>query len=102
LTRFDPYRNVGEIRPSQLLHTFGIGAVVDLPNISAMVMGLDEWSIVEGAEIPEDRLLAAVRNQLGHQVVALRPPPESPDVVERIESAEVGPLVGVPIMPFPG
>ena len=31
---------VGEVRPSQTLTTFGIGSLVDLPNLSVMVMGL--------------------------------------------------------------
>ena len=30
---------VGDVRPTQLLHTYGVGAMVDLPNIAAMVMG---------------------------------------------------------------
>ncbi len=31
---------LGELRPSQLIFTFGVGSLVDLPNMSAMVMGL--------------------------------------------------------------
>ena len=31
----------GEVRPSQLMFTFGIGATLDLPEVSALVMGLD-------------------------------------------------------------
>lgn len=34
---------VGEVRPSQTLTTFGIGSLVDLPNMSVIVMGLDDW-----------------------------------------------------------
>ncbi len=34
---------VGELRPSQVLFTYGIGSIVDLPYISTMVMGLDDW-----------------------------------------------------------
>jgi len=34
---------VGELRPSQILTTFGIGSIVDLPHISVMVMGLEDW-----------------------------------------------------------
>ncbi len=30
---------VGDVRPSQVIHTFGVGAIVDLPNISGLVMG---------------------------------------------------------------
>ena len=40
---------VGELRPSQVLHTFGIGAIVDLPNLSVMVMGLEDWPIFDPA-----------------------------------------------------
>ncbi|MFE0347275.1 DrmB family protein [Streptomyces griseoluteus] len=70
---------VGELRPSQLLHTYGIGAVTDLPNLSTMVMGLDTWDPVRARVLTEDRLLAAVRRRLGGQVAALRTPPHLPE-----------------------
>lgn len=70
---------VGELRPSQLLHTYGIGAVTDLPNLSTMVMGLDDWDPVRARVLTEDRLLAAVRRRLGGQVAALRTPPHLPE-----------------------
>lgn len=85
---------VGELRPSQILHTFGIGAVVDLPEISVMVMGLDEWPTIPGQEIGEDRLLRAVQYELGQQVRALQPPP--------LPNEELAnPAIGVPVAPFP-
>ena len=59
---------VGELRPSQLLLTFGVGAILDLPNMSVMVMGLDDWPIRHSVEIGEDRLLLSVQNTLGPQV----------------------------------
>jgi hypothetical protein len=34
---------IGELRPSQLLHTYGVGATVELPEITTLVLGLDEW-----------------------------------------------------------
>ena len=34
---------VGEIRPSQLLWTYGPGALIDLPNLSVVTMGIDRW-----------------------------------------------------------
>lgn len=34
---------VGELRPSQILTTFGVGSIVDLPHLSVMVMGLEDW-----------------------------------------------------------
>ncbi|MEU3253091.1 DUF1998 domain-containing protein [Streptomyces sp. NPDC006997] len=70
---------VGELRPSQLLHTYGIGAVTDLPNLSTMVLGLDEWDPVRARVLTEDRLLAAVRRRLGGTVTALRTPPHLPE-----------------------
>src|ERR1022692_910024 len=48
---------VGELRPSQVLTTYGIGSLVDLPNLSVMVMGLESWPDAYGTEIGEERLL---------------------------------------------
>lgn len=36
-------RHHGEIRRSQLVRTFGPGAMVDLPNHSIVVSGLEAW-----------------------------------------------------------
>lgn len=97
----EPLR-VGELRPSQLLITYGVGAVVDLPYLSAMVMGLDDWPITYSDVINEPRLLAEVRRQLGPQVKALRTPPLVPDtgglVISPFDSAS---SVGVPVATFP-
>ena len=35
-------QRVGAVRPSQLIHTYGVGSVVDLPSFSAVVAGLDQ------------------------------------------------------------
>ena len=59
---------VGELRPSQILFSFGVGAVLDLPNLSVMVMGLEDWNTQNALELNEPRLLAAVRKELGSQV----------------------------------
>ena len=59
---------VGDLRPSQILFSFGIGSLVDLPNLSVMVMGADDWDIGHMSSISEDRLLAAVKSELGFQV----------------------------------
>jgi len=93
---------VGEIRPSQMLTTFGIGSVIDLPNISVMVMGLEDWPHRDGAEIGEDRLLASVREMLGGQVQTLRSAPIAPES----DGFLTGPFddaarIGVPVAPFP-
>lgn len=89
---------IGELRPSQLLFTFGVGAIVDLPKISAMVMGLDEWDVRQCSVLLEDRLLVEVRRKLGAQVEALRRPPaqHDDDVVD-----PSAPPLGVPVVPFP-
>src|SRR5258708_37749025 len=66
---------VGELRPSQVLFTYGIGSIVDLPYISTMVMGLDDWENPYPAMVGEERLLQAVRAVLGPQVLRLLAPP---------------------------
>ena len=58
---------VGELRPSQVLTTFGIGSIVDLPNLSVMVMGLEDWPLKDTVEIGEPRLLSSVQGVLGEQ-----------------------------------
>ncbi|MBL8151392.1 MAG: hypothetical protein JNN15_15825, partial [Blastocatellia bacterium] len=63
---------VGELRPSQLLLTFGVGAVVDLPHFSVMVMGLNYWDKAKASVVSEPRLLATVRDELGYSVTELR------------------------------
>lgn len=77
-------RKIGDIRPSQLLHTYGVGSIVELPNLSVMVMGLDDWPIEQGsAEISEPRLLKAVQLEMGPQVARLITPPITADWVRR-------------------
>lgn len=90
---------VGDIRPSQLLWTYGPGALVDLPNLSVVTMGLDRWDRDRCRPIQEARLLASVRQVLGDQVESLRMPP----IAERdgIDPFSAEALVGVPVRPFP-
>lgn len=90
---------VGEVRPSQLLWTYGPGALVDLPSLSVVTMGLDYWDLDRCHELVELRLLAAVRRILGPQVESLR---LAPIVKEEIIDPN-SPLarVGVPVRPFP-
>jgi len=93
---------IGDLRPSQILFSFGIGAVVDLPNMSALVMGLDDWDTAYATEIGEERLLAAVRGQLGGQVKRLLAPPLAPEGDGGFPSPfDPIALVGVPVSPFP-
>ena len=93
---------VGELRPSQVLHTFGVGSIVDLPNMSVMVMGLEDWPIAHSTEIGEERLLLSVRNVLGPQVSRLLTPPRTEEA-EGWQSNwfDDSHTIGVPVAPFP-
>lgn len=98
---------VGEIRTSQLLWNYGPGALLDLPNMSAITMGLDVdvaedvdgWSRDHSTVIDEPRLLQAVRKRLGDQVDGLRMPPirQNDDWFKKERALPVG----VPVEPFP-
>jgi hypothetical protein len=89
---------LGELRPSQLIFTFGVGSLIDLPNMSALLMGLDDWDTRYCSEIQEDRLLAAVQRRLGPQMSRLYLPPIKLDRLDRDPGA---PAIGVPVVPFP-
>ncbi|KRE47404.1 DUF1998 domain-containing protein [Paenibacillus sp. Soil522] len=90
---------VGAVRPSQLLWTYGPGALIDLPNLSVITMGLDRWNVDNCAPIEEARLLAAVRRILGPQVERLRIPPFLRD--ENADPMSAEGKIGVPVRPFP-
>ncbi len=85
----------GNIRPSQLLFTYGIGAIAELPQISVLIMGLDEWIPEDSYDLYEDRLLLAVKAKLGNQVKSLLSPPIVASEGDNIS------LAGVPVAPFP-
>lgn len=90
---------VGDIRPSQLLWTYGPGALIDLPNLSVVTMGSDRWDKDRCQPIQEARLLANVRGVLGPQVESLRMPPVAERDIMDLFSPEA--LIGVPVRPFP-
>lgn len=85
---------VGDVRPSQLLWTHGVGSIIDLPHISTIVMGLDDWDTSRSSEIHEERLLKAIQSILGRQVASLRMPPID-------EQSTTSSTVGVPVATFP-
>lgn len=88
---------IGNMRPSHLVTTAGIGAVVDLPSMSVVMRGTDAWSSVRQEVIDEPRLLTEVRRALGNQVSALRSAPWDPQADD-----DAWTRVGVPVTPFPG
>ncbi|MEQ9567118.1 MAG: DUF1998 domain-containing protein, partial [Pseudomonadales bacterium] len=90
---------VGEVRPSQLLWTYGPGALVDMPGLSVLTLGIDRWDKDRCPPIVEARLLAAVRRILGQQVESMRMPPYVK--ADKIDPWSPEAKVGVPVRPFP-
>lgn len=93
---------VGEIRPSQLMYTYGIGAMIDLPKLSVIVTGLEDWPLDPQfvRPITEDRLLQAVRYQHPEVRQMLAPPVSRED---GLPPDPFDPLthIGVPVATFP-
>ncbi len=93
---------VGEVRPSQTLTTYGVASLVDLPNMSVIVMGLDDWPVSQSSEISEERLLLSARAILGPQVARLMTPPRGPESIggqtNRFDESR---LIGIPVAAFP-
>lgn len=87
---------IGQARPSHLITTGGVGAIVDLPAMSVMVRGIDAWSPERAEVITEARLLTQVQGVLGQQVRALRSAPWDPDGAD-----DPWTRIGVPVSPFP-
>jgi hypothetical protein len=83
-----------------VIYSHGVGAIVDLPNLSVMMMGLDDWQQARCLPIGEDRLLAAVREELGNQVERLLSP-MPPTEATSFQPTFDGPVLGVPVAPFP-
>lgn len=92
---------VGELRPSQILLSFGVGSIIDLPNLAVMLMGLDDWEMTHSVEIAEPRLLAEVRRHVGAQLERLRTPPLTPDGAFLAGPFDDASRVGVPVASFP-
>lgn len=70
-----------QIRSSQLLTTFGPGAMMDLPEGSVIVGGLDNWRYSPGVVpiIEEPRLVAKLRARLQQPTLILKSPPAATD-----------------------
>ena len=68
----------GQLRRSQVITTFGPGALIDLPEESAIVGGLDTWGSETDLEpIDEPRLASKLTSMTGvHEPRLYAPPPE--------------------------
>lgn len=67
-------KSQGGIRLSQLVNTFGPGSMVDLPNHSVLVAGLEFWT-TGGETISDARLSQKLAKVLDVPMVELRTPP---------------------------
>ena len=70
-----------ELRRSQLVTTFGPGAMIDLPDESVIVAGLEHWHY-DAARIPsidEPRLVEKLKRTLERDTLTLRSPPQAAD-----------------------
>jgi hypothetical protein len=65
----------GKTRQSQLISTFGPGALLDLPKHSVIVGGLEGWE--KGNEVFEPRLIQKLQEVLGGSAVKLYSPPQA-------------------------
>ena len=63
------------IRQSQLVTTYGPGAMIDLPDYSVIVSGLEDWALLRREKIDEPRLVAKLRRLLGVHTLELYTPP---------------------------
>ena len=48
----NPYKIAGELRRSQIITTFGSGAIVDMPRLSGIMAGIDTWNL---KNLPEEK-----------------------------------------------
>ena len=70
----------GQLRRSQVITTFGPGALIDLPDESAIVGGLETWGAETSLEpIEEPRLTAKLTSMTGVNDARLYTPPPEPD-----------------------
>lgn len=93
MNRKQEKRPHGQLRQSQLVTTFGPGSMIDLPNHSVLVAGLDFWTR-HGDAIVEKRLADKICKLLGWNEVEFYAPPPEPDDTD-------GPQTGVRVWQFP-
>lgn len=98
-----PHPRLGEVRPSQVVFSYGVGSLIDLPHLSVLVMGLEDWTVDGGVARPieEERLLRTVRWQLGSQVQKLLSPPAIPPAAGPVDPFSDLMRIGIPVALFP-
>lgn len=83
----------GQIRQSQVVTQFGPGAMIDMPDHSVMVAGLEHWTGAKQHPIVEDRLAGKVRKLLGRSYTFYAPPADTTD--------PLGDITGMTVWLFP-
>ncbi len=88
--------NDGELRQGQVLSTFGPGSMVDLPDISVLIGGLELWKFERAGRrrIYEPRLEQRIGELRGVPEVPLFAPPVDPDARDQQG-------VGIQVVRFP-
>ena len=81
------------LRQSQLITTYGPGAMIDLPDYSVIVSGLQDWSPRRREKVDEPRLVAKLRRLLDLPLLDLYTPPRHE------ENAQQAAPVGARIFP---
>lgn len=82
-----------QIRRSQIITTFGPGAMVDLPRSAVLIGGLETWT-EDREPVSEDRLVEKLRTLLGVPALKLYAPP-----IDTQDST--GPVSGITAWVFP-
>ncbi|MCP4891673.1 MAG: DUF1998 domain-containing protein [Planctomycetaceae bacterium] len=85
----------GQIRQSQLVTSFGPGSIMDLPNHSVIIGGLETWSY-GGDEIFEPRLVDKLKTLFDPPLNTLRLYPPPPDLDD-----PTAPQTGITAWQFP-
>ena len=77
------------IRQSQLVTTYGPGAMIDLPDYSVIVSGLQDWATLRREKIDEPRLTAKLRRLLSVPTLELYTPPHHEENATRVAPVDV-------------
>ena len=84
----------GQLRQSQVVTTFGPGAMLDLPDHAVIVGGLEQWTGWRDQPVVEERLAEKVKTLLGLPSVEFYAPPAD-------RSDPDAPLTGITAWQFP-
>ncbi len=94
-----PARPVGQVRRSQVISTYGIGAIVDLESGSFMPMGLEDWEQQTRGGRPSSLMIYESRLQVQLGVDHFRLPPIVEEITTQREMVDA--RYTVPAVRFP-